>query len=156
MVSTPEGRPPLLKTQVKLLTAIATAAAIGTSLIAVSPAQARYCNESIAIGEMNSLIAGGASLKQAYNYSVSKGNLDGTEMCWIKLKGYTKGFELMYPAIYRAIWTRTRPSNTSYVGCNEKVDAVFYRRYPKLEGTKLTSMNGFFAREWMSIQDSLC
>ena len=51
---------------------------------------------------------------------------------------------------------RTRTSNVSYVSCNEKVDAVFYRRYPELNGTKLTSMNGSLAREWMSIQDSLC
>ena len=50
----------------------------------------------------------------------------------------------------------TRASNASYNNCNEKVDAVFYRRYPELKGTKLTSMNGSLAREWMSIQDSLC
>ena len=51
---------------------------------------------------------------------------------------------------------RARTSNVSNVSCNEKVDAVFYRRYPELKGTKLTSMNGSLAREWMSIQDSLC
>ena len=51
---------------------------------------------------------------------------------------------------------RTRPSNISYISCNEKVDVVFYRRHPELKGTKLTSMNGSLAREWMSLQDSLC
>ena len=39
---------------------------------------------------------------------------------------------------------------------NQKVEVVFYRRHPELKGTKLTSMNGSLAREWMSLQDSLC
>ena len=47
-------------------------------------------------------------------------------------------------------------SNTVQISCNEKVDAVFYRRYPELRGTKLTSMNGSLSREWISIQDSIC
>ena len=50
----------------------------------------------------------------------------------------------------------TRSSNISYASCNEKVDAIFYRRYPELKGAKLTSMNGSLSREWMSIQDSIC
>ena len=45
---------------------------------------------------------------------------------------------------------RARPSNVSYVSCNEKVDAVFYRRYPELKGTKLNQ------HEWISRKENGC
>ena len=67
-------------------------------------------------------------------------------------------------AVHRTVCTsniqfstiRVASCNTVNANCNEQVDAVFYRRYPELRGSKLTSMNGSFAREWMSIQDSIC
>ena len=90
--------------QRKLFNAIAAAAVIGTSLITANPAQARGCYVSMATMDMDSLIAGGASLKQAYQYAVSNGNLDGSDMCWIKLKGFSKSVQHVYPALYRAIW----------------------------------------------------
>ena len=49
-----------------------------------------------------------------------------------------------------------RVTSNTFASCNTKVDAVFYRRHPELKGTKLISMNGSLAREWVSIQDSLC
>ena len=55
-----------------------------------------------------------------------------------------------------ALMTYTTASYGAAPNCNEKVDAAFYRRYPELRGTKLTSMNGTLASEWLSIQSSLC
>ena len=52
--------------------------------------------------------------------------------------------------------TRRASYSTVNESCNERVDAAFYRRYPELRGSKLTSMNGSLSREWMSIQDSIC
>ena len=53
--------------------------------------------------------------------------------------------------------TRTTTSLiNSHMSCNEKVDEVFYKRYPELKGKKLSNMNSSIAREWIEIQDSIC
>ena len=88
----------------KLFNAIAATAVIGTAFMSMNPAHAAGCYVSWAASDMNSLIEGGASLEQAYKYTASKGNLDGTDMCWIKLKGFSKEVNTVYPALYRSIW----------------------------------------------------
>ncbi len=161
--------------QMKLFNAIAATAVIGASIVTAAPAEAG-----------NGWVHAATSVKgdSIYVRPLSRnGNLVTYERT---LSGYKSRFIANCPAWqYKSLngtqWqdvmpnsigaaahqtvcsaniptftSRTRTSNVSYVSCNEKVDAVFYRRYPELNGTKLTSMNGSLAREWMSIQDSLC
>ena len=161
--------------QMKLLNTIAAAVVIGTPLITADSARAS-----------NGWIDAGTSIKgdTIYVRPLSRnGNLVTYER---HLDGYKSKMVANCPAWqYRRAtgsqWSDVMPnligasahrtvcsaniptfmpkhtySNTVQISCNEKVDAVFYRRYPELRGTKLTSMNGSLSREWISIQDSIC
>ena len=87
------------------LTALATAA-LAASTIAFAPAaQARGCYAATATDEMNDLIAGGATLSQAWTYVNNIGLVDGSDMCWTKVKGYSRRMNLVHPYTYRAIWS---------------------------------------------------
>ena len=159
----------------KLFNAIAAATVVGASFVTAAPAEAG-----------NGWIHAGTSVKgdsiyvrplsRNGNFVTYEETLSGDKARFIanchawqyKSVNGTKWRDVMPNSIgaaaHRTVCSasiptfipRTRTSNVLYVGCNEKVDAVFYRRYPELKGTKLTSMNGSLAREWMSIQDSLC
>lgn len=159
----------------KLFSAIAAAAVVAASFVAASPAEAG-----------NGWIHAGTSVKgesiyvrplsRNGNFVTYEETLLGNKSRYIancpawqyKSLNGSQWQDVMPNSIgasaHRAVCSanipifipKTRASNISYVSCNEKVDAVFYRRYPELKGTKLTSMNGSLAREWMSIQDSLC
>ena len=89
----------------KLFTAIATAAVIGASSITTAPAEAAGCYASTATAEMETLIAGGATLKQAWNYSLKNGQVDGSDICWIKIKGYVRQYKIIKPYLYNAIFS---------------------------------------------------
>ena len=83
---------------------ITAAAIIGTSLITTARAEAAGCYVSTATYEMETLLAGGATLKQAWNYVVGKELVDNSEMCWIKTKGYVRQYKIIKPYLYNAIF----------------------------------------------------
>ena len=160
----------------KLLNAIAAAAAvIGGSFIAARPVEAGngwiHAGTSVK-GEsiyVRPLSRSGNLVTYEENFNGSKGKFVANCPAWqYKRYGGSKWVDVMPNSIgaaaHRTVCTSSVPSfaaqrtttGVSYSSCNERVDAVFYRRYPELRGTKLTSMNGSLAREWMSIQDSLC
>jgi len=86
------------------LTALATAA-LAASTVAFTPAaMAGGCYDSTAVNEMNTLIAGGATLSQAWSYVKSEGLVDDSDMCWMKVKGYTRRYRAIKPYLYQAIW----------------------------------------------------
>jgi hypothetical protein len=159
----------------KLFNAIAAAAVIGSSLIVTAPAEAG--NGWIDAGTstkgdtmyVRPLSRNGNLVTYEENFNGSNGKFIANCPAWqYKRLNGNKWHDVMPNSIgaaaHRTVCSahiptftqRPRPSNVSYVSCNEKVDAVFYRRYPELKGTKLTSMNGSLSREWISIQDSLC
>ena len=87
------------------ITALATAA-LAASTIAFAPsAKAGGCYVSTASMDMNNMMAGGATLQQAYNYAHQNGSVDGTDMCWTKLKGYVRQMNYAVPYLHRAIWS---------------------------------------------------
>ena len=159
----------------KLFNAIATAAVIGTSLITATPAEAGngwiHAGSSVKGDAMyvRPLSRSGNIVTYEENFDGSKGKFVANCPAW-QYKRYrgSKWIDVMPNSIgaaaHRTVCTSNIPSFTaqrtasrvSNASCNERVDAVFYRRYPELRGTKLTSTNGSLAREWMSIQDSLC
>ncbi len=93
------------KNQMKLFTAIVTAAVIGPSSITTAPAEAAGCYASTATNEMETLMAGGATLKQAWNYTLKQEQVDGSDICWIKIKGYVRQFKIIRPYLYNAIFS---------------------------------------------------
>ena len=81
-------------------------AALAASTIAFTPAaMAGSCYSAFATDEMNTLIAGGATLNQAWSYAKSEGLVDGSDMCWTKIKGYNRRYGSVQPYLYRAIWS---------------------------------------------------
>ena len=86
------------------LTALATAALAASTITFTPAAMAGGCYTSTAVDEMNNLIAGGATLNQAWGYVKSEGVVDGSDMCWTKVKGYTRRYRAIKPYLYKAIW----------------------------------------------------
>ena len=159
----------------KLIKVIAAATVIGGSFIAASPAEAG--NGWIDAGTsvkgstlyVRPLSRSGNLVTYEENFNGSKGKFVANCPGWqYKRYGGSEWIDVMPNSIgaaaHRTVCAANIPSfspqrtttGVSNASCNERVDAVFYRRYPELRGTKLTSMNGSLAREWMSIQDSLC
>ena len=89
----------------KLFTAIASAAAVvGASFLVPNPAKAAGCYVSMAAMDMDNIVAGGGTLNQAYNYALKKGSLDGSDMCWIELKGFVRSTSTLNKYVYNAIF----------------------------------------------------
>ena len=88
----------------KLFNAIAAASVIGASSITIAPAEAAGCYAALATKEMETLVAGGATLKQAWNYALKNGHIDGSDICWIKIKGYVLQHKVIKPYLYNAIF----------------------------------------------------
>jgi hypothetical protein len=161
--------------QMKLFNAIASAAVIGTSFITAAPAEAG--NGWIDAGTsrkgdtiyVRPLSRNGNLVTYEETFMGSKAKYIANCPAWQykRLTG-NKWIDVMPNSIgaaaHQTVCTSNLPSFTaqrtsttaSNASCNERVDAVFYRRYPELRGRKLTSMNGSLSREWMSIQDSIC
>ena len=89
----------------RLIPSVTAAGFIAATLIASTPAMADGCYVAIASNDMNDIIAGGASLQDAYQYAVSKGKLDGSNICWIKLKGWARRMKYTFPYLHHAIWS---------------------------------------------------
>ena len=165
------------RNQMKLFSAIAAAAAASASFVAASPASAGngWIHAATSV-KGNSIYVRPLSRNGHFVTYEEETSSSSHRSKWIancpawqyKSLNGTQWRDVMPESIGAAAHQRvcsaniptftptTRPANNTFASCNTKVDAVFYRRYPELKGTKLTSMNGSLAREWMSIQDSLC
>ena len=87
------------------ITKLATTAVMATTVMfSGGPAQAGGCYPSLAGGVMNDALAGGASLKTAWNWAIQDGYSDGTERCWTMIKGQTRQWNLVRPYLYNAIF----------------------------------------------------
>ena len=128
-----------------------------TSITSFAPASlARSgCYPSNAVANYKTYLNGGASPQQAINLSIQE-NHDVSESCRWRINSAFKNSGLGMPFPRTEQSTRRLNSHSEHAGCNEKVDAIFYRRYPELRGKKLNNMNGPLAREWMEIQNSIC
>ena len=144
--------------QMKLINAIAAAAFINTSTFAIAnPVNAGSgCYPNVAVTSFRVYQNGGASSQQAINLAIQE-NYDGSESCRWRINSAFKnsGLRMPFSSNSRNVDQRTG-SEFTYSNCNERVDAIFYRRYPELQGKKLNNMNGPLAREWMDIQESIC
>ena len=162
--------------EMKLFNAIAISAFLGSSLVAATPSEAGngWIHAATSVKGESIYVR---PLSRNGNFVTYEETLSGSGKyrfiancpAWqYKRVGGTQWQDVMPQSIgaaaHRTVCSANIPtfiptaqaSGISYASCNEKVDAVFYRRYPELKGTKLTSMNGSLSREWMSIQNSLC
>ncbi len=79
---------------------------------------------------------------------------DGSKDSWVDIMPASPG-----AAKLRVLCPANTPNNSIdpiFRSCEEKVDAVFYKRHPHLIGLKLINMNSPLALEWIKIQDSIC
>ena len=134
----------------------AIAAAMTSALITPAPARSAGCWPALAVTDYGKFVNGGASPDRALRLAIND-NYDGTEICRLKINSAFRNSGLPMPFGYGEATRRTRTTSASnYSSCNERVDDVFYKRYPELRGKKLSNMNNSLAREWIAIQNSIC
>ena len=136
---------------------LACSLALISSRLFVLPAQAgTNCRPRTAVSSYRLYMNGGATSRQAINLSIQE-NYDGTESCKWRINSAFKESGLRMPFANSETRTLSNTVNkTLNSNCSEKVDEIFYNRYPELRGKKLNNMNGPLVREWMDIQDSIC
>ena len=139
-------------TPMKLLPKIAISIFIVVSIVQPNVSKAAGCYPHLAADDFRRFINGGASPQRALQLAIND-NHNGTEICRLKInsafkdRGFPMPFQVSQPA---------RIKSNTFASCNDQVDAIFYRRYPSLRGKKLSGMNNALAREWISIQNSVC
>ena len=88
----------------KIFAAPVTALTLAMTGSFISPARAGGCYESLAVGNISNMAAGGASLEEAWNFAGSKGNVVNTKQCFTSVKGYSRSMKNIYPYAYNAFW----------------------------------------------------
>ena len=86
-----------------LITKIVTTLAVLPISLGTPPAEAGACYPSLAADTMNTALAGGASLKEAWRWAMDDGYSDGSQRCWTMVKGYTRTVHLVKPYLWNAI-----------------------------------------------------
>ena len=86
--------------------AIATIAAVASLAIAApqSAEAAGACYQYTASREIDTLIAGGYSLDQAWNALVEEGTVNNSHICWTRVSGNIRQVGAVYPYAFNAIW----------------------------------------------------
>ena len=88
------------------LKTLALTAIVATSTMVAAPeAQAGGgCYPSWASQTMETAMAGGASVKEAWFWAVEDGAVRDTQRCWTMLKGNVRRNHFVYPNLIRAIF----------------------------------------------------
>ena len=96
----------------KTIATLAAAASVGLfagalTLITPTSAEARgVCYEATIAQNMNSDIAGGASLGEAWEWAIDDGIATNSKRCWTRVSGYTRTVNLVFPHLWNAIINR--------------------------------------------------
>ena len=85
---------------------LATATALTAGLVAfqATPAKAAGCYPSLASSTIETALAGGATLQEAWTWAVHDGHATDTNRCWTMIKGYTRQMHNIKPYSVHAIF----------------------------------------------------
>ena len=86
----------------KLISAIATAAVIGTSFIDASPAKASGCYTSLAVNIIGEVVRGGGSPQEALDAAVAEGFID-SKGCITRVRGRMRSLPSTYGDVLRGM-----------------------------------------------------
>jgi len=65
-----------------------TASILAIESLASVPAYARGCYPALAAENIQNVLRGGGTEKQAWQAAYEEGNFNGTESCYLQIKGY--------------------------------------------------------------------
>ena len=135
----------------KSLSAVVAASSLVASFVWISPSKAIGCYPNLVVSDYRAFTKGGADSQTAMRMALEE-NANGSTACKLKVNAALIDAGLR-PVFFQSTPTRATSSGMS---CDDRADAVFYRRYPELRGRKLTRANSSLAREWMDIRNSIC
>ena len=86
-------------------------AALATTTIGIGfapqPASASgVCYEATTAQSMNSDVAGGATLGEAWQWAIEDGTATDTKRCWTRVQGFTRTVKSVHPYLWNAITNR--------------------------------------------------
>ena len=98
-----------MKKTIATLTAAASVALLAGAATLITPqaAEARgVCYEATTAQNMNADIAGGATLREAWQWAVEDGIASDTKRCWTRVSGHARTVNLVVPYLWNAIISR--------------------------------------------------